>query len=77
LVVFNGNDFFLVEVKSRGDGLKMDQIRWIKNHPHILVVILYVNTRISQKRKDKFKDYTDRHNREMERRRAERIQASS
>lgn len=77
LVVYNGNDFFLVEVKSRTDGLKMDQIGWIKNHPHILVVVLYVNTGIIRKREDKFKTYTESHNRELERIRAERAKAPS
>lgn len=47
LVVGNG-DFFFVEVKTGADGLRVEQIEWIKKHPHIDVFIFYIKQNIKK-----------------------------
>lgn len=39
--------FFLVEVKTNGDGVKAEQMLWYKNHPSVLIKVLYINQLIN------------------------------
>ena len=41
-VCINGDKILFIEVKSKDDGLKSDQLKWIKNHPEYNVVVLFV-----------------------------------
>lgn len=42
LYVIDNNDFSFIEVKSTRDCLSMDQLRWIKSHPEVHVLVLEV-----------------------------------
>jgi hypothetical protein len=42
LYVIDNNDFSFIEVKSTKDCLSMDQLRWIKSHPEVHVLVLEV-----------------------------------
>ncbi len=39
LVAFRGNNFIMIEVKTGGDGLRIEQLKWIYNHPTIRVIV--------------------------------------
>lgn len=54
LLVYGNDDiYFLVEVKTNGDGLRAEQMRWIQNHPNICTIVFYLNQTFSvQNKKD-------------------------
>lgn len=52
LVVFNNNEFFFIEVKDVTDTIKKSQIEWIKNNPHVKVVVYCLKQRINSKASD-------------------------
>jgi hypothetical protein len=39
-------DFFFIEVKTNGDGLRCEQMEWIKRHPEIQVLVIYLKQMI-------------------------------
>ena len=41
-------NFFFVEVKTNGDGLNVVQLEWIRNHPDIPVLVIYVKQKIKK-----------------------------
>ena len=50
-----------VEIKTNGDGLKMEQVKWVKEHPEIEVLVYYLNQTNDKKKfkkmkKDKIKE---------------------
>ena len=49
------NNFFLVEVKTNGDGIRANQMLWYKTHPNIKTQLIFVN---QIKKLDDVKDET-------------------
>jgi hypothetical protein len=40
-------DFFFIEVKTNGDGLRVEQIEWMKNHPELSILVLYLKQKLN------------------------------
>ncbi len=45
------DEFILIEVKTNGDGLRYEQVKWIESHPNITTVVFYLNQNIIKKDK--------------------------
>lgn len=50
--IFSDSSFF-VEVKTNGDGLKREQMRWIKDNPNYKVIVFYLEQEVIGFAKDK------------------------
>lgn len=49
LVLFKNGKFIFVEVKTGGDGIRSDQLKWMGRHNNIDIILFYLNQKIIKK----------------------------